>query len=281
MAQRFDVLTKDKNGQPHVDWTSDNAEAYLEELCRRLFGNSEDCLDADGVKIDGAFLISDPMNTTYAHPEKGVGAKELLRFYRLFNKAAQKIKRDVLVNTSTVNPFFEDCVHVNRLGDQSVRSERQARARIASLTSPNILLDSDAVMDADCIKEDYLSAVIYSVPYLYNTDEFMLGNRPDDKTMESLGTLLSLSEKKPMGRPVYISEGNWQWETGGRITAACFDADTAVVFGECGKGYAFSWTGGMRNLPLYGRKLPNDKAAQELCVTLRSGELYEFEFEDE
>ena len=280
MAQRFDVLTKDKNGQSHVDWTADNAEAYLDELCRRLFGSDEDCLDADGVKIDGAFLIADPMNTTYAHPEKGIGAKELLRFYRLFGEAAKKVKDDVLVNTSTVNPFFEDYIHVNRLGDQSVRSERQARARIASLTSPNMLLDSDAVMDADCIKEDYLPAVIYSVPYLYNTDAFMLGERPSDETMRSLGQLLSLTEKKPMGRPVYISDGNWQWESGGRITAACFDADTIVVFGETGSGYVFSWTGGERTIPLYGRKLPTDKTAQELCVALEPGELFEFDFED-
>ena len=83
-----------------------------------------------------------------------------------------------------------------------------------------------------------------------------------------------------MGRPVYISDGNWQWETAGRITAACFDADTVVVFGECDRGYAFSWKGGLRNLPLYGRKLPNDKTAQELCVTLEPGELFEFDFED-
>lgn len=280
LAQRFDVLTKDKHGNSHVDWTSDNAEAYLDELCRRLFGNENDCLDADGVKIDGAFLIQDPMNTTYAHPEKGIGAKELLRFYQLFGKASQKVKADVLVNTSTVNPFFENYIHVNRLGDQSVRSERQARARIASLTSPNMLLDSDAVMDSECIKEDYLAAVVYSVPYLYNTDEFMLGPRPDDRTMRSLGALLSMAGKKPLGRPVYVSDGNWLWESAGRIAAACFDGDTVVVYSEQGKGYAFSWTGGERKLPLYGRKLPANDSVDEFSVVLQPGELLEFDFED-
>ena len=278
LAERFRVLSSEQNRIPHVDWSSEHAEAYIKELCRVLFGNAPDCLDADGVKIDGPFQIPDPMKVSYAHPEKGIGVRELRRFYRMFTSAAQQIKSDVLVNTSTVNPFFENDIHINRLGDQSVRDEREIRARIASLVSPNILLDSDSVMNSEHIKEDYLTATVYSVPYLYNTEDFLLGERPDDATMQALGRLLSLSEKRPMGRPVYESNGNWRWETNGRTTAACFDSHTIIVFSEDGIGYIFSWHSGIQTLPLFGWHLPDSPSSNEITLHLHAGEIHTFTF---
>lgn len=278
LAERFQVLSCDKNNIPHVDWSSDHIEQYITELCRVLFSNESDCLDADGVKIDGPFLISDPMSTSYSHPEKGIGVKELLRFYRMFTSTAQQFKPDALINTSTVNPFFENDIHINRLGDQSVREEREIRARIASLVAPNMLLDSDCVFNSEHIKEDYLVATVYSVPYLYCTEEFAFGERPDDATMQALGRLLSLSEKRPMGHPVYVSNGNWRWETNGHITAACFDAHTIIVFSEDGTGYIFSWRNGTQTLPLFGWQLPDNRSATEITLDLHAGEIHTFSF---
>lgn len=269
----------DNNCSATVDYTHDNIPAYMEEYCRILFGNGSDCLDADGIKLDGPFCVSNPADVgAYAHPEKGIGANELLLYYNLFTQYARKVKPDVLLNTSCANPFFENLTYVHRLGDQSVRSEREDRARITSLISPNTLMDSDAVLNSAYIKEDYLTAVVYAVPYLYFTDEFMIGERPSDETMAALGRLLSLAEKKPWGRPIFESLGNWHWESNGRITAACFDANTVMVFSGEGICYVFSWASGEQTLPLFGWKLPADPAATEITLTLTAGEILTFRY---
>lgn len=273
-AQRYCVL----NSVNSVDWTADNVEAYLRDYCHALLSGDDGCLDADGVKLDGAQLTADPIRFRYANPEKGGGVRELMHFYKLFNKIAQSVKPDALINTSVVNPFFENDIHICRLGDQSVRTEREERARISSLMAPNMLMDSDSVVDSRYIKEDYLAACVYSVPYLYNTDMFNLGERPDDATMRALGRLLSLSDKKPYGRAVFVDYGTWQWETRGRITAACFDYDVILVFSEDGTGYVFSWSSGMRELPLFGWKLAEDPDALQLRIDLTAGEIATFRF---
>ncbi|MBQ1954923.1 MAG: hypothetical protein II350_04195 [Clostridia bacterium] len=256
-----------------LDCTADGIYGYFDEYCRQLFSSEEGCLDADGVKVDGPFLFTDPSSDSYAHPERGIGCFELLNYYRLFTDAAKKFKPDVLINTSTANPFFENDVHICRLGDQSVRQEREARARICSIVSPNMPIDSDGVMDSEFIKEDYLAATVYSVPYLYNTGNFMVGDRPDDETMAALGRLLSLSAKKPWGRPVYVSDGNWLWKTRDKTTAACFDYDTIVVFAEDGLAYVFSWSGGEKTIPTFGHTAEN-------AVTLKliPGEILTFPY---
>ncbi len=273
-AQRYDIL----NSANQIDWTSDNIKAYLNDYCNVLFGSDDGCLDADGVKIDGPQLSTNPTSFKYAHPEHGCGVCELIRFYKLFTNAAQKVKPDVLINSSVVNPFFENEMHICRLGDQSVRSEREDRARISSIMSPNMLMDSDAVTDSELLKEDYLAACVYSVPYLYYTDEFMYGPRPDDKTMKQLGNLLSLSEKKPYGRAIFESQGNWRWETCGKTTAACFDYNTIIVFSEDGTGYVFSWKDGIKRLPLFDWKLVDNPDAAEIEISLTAGEISTFKF---
>lgn len=275
LAQRYDVL----NPREKVDWTSEQIEDYLKEYCHSLFSGDEGCLDADGIKLDGAGLFPDPAKDSYSHPEKGIGLKDALRFYRLFTRTAQIFKADALVNTSVVNPFFENDVHICRLGDQSVRTEREDRARISSIMSPNMLMDSDGIFNSEFIKEDYLAATVYSVPYLYCTAEFLFGERPDDMTMRALGNLLSLSEKKPYGRPVFEGLGNWRWETRGRITAACFDYDTLVVFGDDGVGYLFSWSNGKKTIPLFGWRLKDDPKSETIVANLTAGEISTFAFE--
>ncbi|MBE6938402.1 MAG: hypothetical protein E7460_07635 [Ruminococcaceae bacterium] len=267
LIEKFGV----KKPEGTLDLTADTIEDYFAEYCRLLFSGEEGCLDGDGVKVDGPFLFSDPVCSTYAHPERGVGCHELLNFYRIFTAAAKKIKPDVLINTSTANPFFQDDVHICRLGDQSVREERETRARICSAVAPNVLLDSDGVMDSGLIKEDYLAATVYSVPYLYNTDSFMIGERPSDETMAALGRLLSLSEKKPWGRPVFVSNGNWLWKTRETVTAACFDYDTVIVFSEDRLAYVFSWSGGIKTLPTFGH-LPEES----ITLDLAPGEIFTF-----
>lgn len=269
LMEKFNV----KKADGTLDCTADGICDYFNEYCRLLFSSEKDCLDADGVKVDGPFLFTDPAGGKYAHHERGIGCFELLNFYKLFTSSAQKFKPDVLINTSTANPFFEENVHICRLGDQSVRAEREARARICSIVSPNMPIDSDGVMDSDFIKEDYLAATIYSVPYLYNTGNFMVGDRPSDETMASLGKLLSLSEKKPWGKPVYLSDGNWLWKTRDRVTAACFDYDTVIVFAEDGLAYVFSWSGGNKTLPTF-----DHTEEKTIDLNLPAGDIFTFPY---
>jgi hypothetical protein len=50
--------------------------------------------------------------------------------------------------------------------------------------------------------------------------------------MLSLGALLGLSARKPWGRPVYDSPGNWRLLRGGRVMGRTIGGRTLVFFDE-------------------------------------------------
>ena len=275
IAEKYDMLAKESMpGYPEVkkiDFTSDNAPKYFEELCEKYFGTGEGCLNCDGLKLDFFALFHKPEETSYKNPENGIGMKEMYRFHKLFADAARKVKPDVLINASTCDPRFEDIISMNRLHDiQKVYTEREIRARISALACPTLLIDSDgAIMISDWVKETYISAVLYSTPSLYYVNVFHDSISLSDEDMLSLGTLLRLSEKKQAGTPKFISEGNWRLMRGDETLGASFDGDTVLIFSDDGFAYLFTWREGEHEIPFFG------KAPIEICdeVSFKNGVL--------
>jgi len=288
LAEKYGMLTDESFGDfplvKKIDFTPDSAEDYMRELCERYFGDGDGCLNCDGVKLDFLASLHKPESSGYKNPKNGIGISESYRFHKLFSEAARRVKADVLINSSVCDPRFEGFVSMNRLHDiQKVYSEREIRARVSALGCPNLLIDSDgAIMISDWVKETYISAVVYSTPSLYYIDRFHDSISWSDEEMQSLGALLSLSEKKPKGVPRFISEGNWWLDSDGRVGAACFDGDTVTVFSDCGRAYFFTWREGTVSVPHFGyeaKNLPEGFSldGDMLTASVTPGKIYEYD----
>lgn len=288
-AKRLGMLTDVKpladSVYNNIDYSSDNAEGYIDEMARKFFSSDSDSLGCDGLKLDFLMRCQNPENAEYAHPEKSVGIKQIYEVYKTFEKKARSYKPDVLLNASTCEPRFESVLHMNRLHDiQRVYEERELRARVSSLAAPDMLIDSDgAIMLSDWVCETYINAVLYSTPSLYYTDKFHDGVRPDDAFMNALGRLLNLSSLKQYGRREFISEGNWRLIKDGKVIGATFDADSIIIYAKDGYAYFFSWSDADMAIDGFGYAyfdLPDGWSVKDgkIALSAKSGEVYKFKY---
>ena len=289
LAKKYGMLTEEGLAfSPHtkkIDFTSDNAPAYMAELCEKYFSDAPGCLNADGLKLDFLAALQNPETATYRNPANGLGVKEMYRMQKLMYEAAVKVKPDVLLDASTCDPRFEDIVSMNRLHDiQKVPGEREQRAWISSLACPDLPIDSDgAIMISPWVKSAYISAVLYATPALYYIKEFHDSVTLPDGEMAALGRLLRLSEKKQQGEAVYLSEGNWCLMDGEAVLGASFNGETVMLFGADKTAYLFSWRDGDIAIPFFGRHT----CASGFCVeqdmligTVTAGQVYRLPLED-
>lgn len=279
-----------------IDHTADNAAQYYREVAQVLFGSGEGEYNLDGVKMDYMALHKNPaLYTPYAHPEKGLGMKELKIFFENFYNAAKSVKPDAIVNCSTTEPRFEHLIDQNRLHDTHSGSvEKEMRARVSSLSCPDLLIDSDgALMLSTWAKRHYIGAAIYSIPSNYYTLTY--ADRPmEDSDLPGLGTLLQMATLKPDGNPIMESFGNWKLvDRNGNINGLSIDGHTVVYYPweKSEKGYIFTWQDEIVVLPLNGRKFGKlspdakkyqiDYARDHVIIRLKPGVLYTFESVDE
>lgn len=289
LAVKYDMLAAESlEGWPHtrkIDFTSDNAPAYMAELCEKFFSDAPGCLNADGLKLDFLAALQNPETTaTFRNPANGLGVKEMYRMQKLMYEAAVKVKPDVLLDASTCDPRFEDIVSMNRLHDiQKVPEEREMRARVSSLACPDLPIDSDgAIMISPWVKSAYISAILYATPALYYIKEFHDSIALPAEEMAALGRLLSISEKKQQGEAVFLSQGNWCLMDGESIQGASFNGETVLIFGDDHKAYLFSWKDGDLAVPFFGRRTAAEGFTVEqdmLIGKVRAGQIYEIALE--
>jgi len=258
-----------------IDYTSDNARDFIREVVETLFGSGEGQYDADGIKLDFLGLLRDPAETdTYAHPERGVGVKELLLFYQMFSEEAKKVKRDVILSSTSGDPRFEHCLDFNRMHDVHCGTiEKEMRARLASLGCPGLPIDSDgALMYNSWLKVHYISAAVYSVPSIYYLKKMhdaakrSWGEDPEINDVQKdlgsvekkqLGALLGMARYRPDGNAFMESFGNWVLKDGDRVNAITQRGETVVYYPteKNSTGYIFTWQDEVISIPLHGRKI--------------------------
>lgn len=287
LSEKCGVLTEKCSGglardRYYIDFTHENIEEYLDRISEGFFGNGEGQLDCDGLKMDFLASFMPVKDGVFSHPEKGIGMKGIYNFYRMFDKAARKVKKDVFLDGSSCDPRIDEVLHVNRLHDiQQVYEERELRARVSALAAPGMLIDSDgAIMLSTWVKDTYLSACLYSTPSLYYVKRFHDGRSLSAKEMKALGDLLSLSARKPYGTVSFQSPGNWRLYTGDRITGGTFDSRMIEIYDEDEtKMYFFSWEDGTFKVPVLGEipdVLPDGFKIREgmLSGTAEAGRVY-------
>jgi hypothetical protein len=196
-----------------LDYSVSQAEAYLQEISRKLFGSDPDCLNCDGVKMDFLFLIPQTEQAiSHDNPQMGMGFRMVKRYLELFSRSAKNVKPDVCLNYSACDPRVGHLFDINRLHDTKVTyQEPERRARISSLANPNLLIDSDgAVMFAEWFVPTYIAAAIYSTPCLYYADRLNDGLRMSDKDMKTLGLLFKMCSRRYWGKPEFVDYGAWR-----------------------------------------------------------------------
>jgi len=299
-----------------IDYTSDSAEAFLEHVTSTLFGSGEGQFNADGVKLDFIGNLRDPaLTNTYAHPERGIGIKELLRFYEIFYSKAKAVKPDVLIDSTVGDPRFEHVIDLNRLHDTHCGTiEKEMRAKIALLACPDLPLDSDgALMYNEWLKTHYISAAVYGIPSNYylkcyhdfyqNDSDEEVGLPPSDivpihltsEMKKQFGVLFQMVQHKPDGIPEMEQFGEWILKDGDKINGISQRGETVVYYPTptSSKGYIFTFQDEVICLPLHGRKFSNltppakndfclvDYARDQVILRLKPGALHTFEDQDD
>ncbi len=290
------------------DYTSDNARQFIKEVCEVMFGSDEGQYNADGVKLDFMACPRNPATTnTYSHPERGIGATELMHFYRMFRDEAKKVKPDVIIDATVGDPRFEEFIDFNRMHDTHCGTiEKEIRANLSVLACPDMPIDSDgALMFTSWLKTHYTSAAVYSVPSMYymkkmhdfattEEGEFKYKNsiKSELSTEEKhqMGVLLSMTKYRPDGVPTLESYGNWSLKDGNTVNAISQNGQTVVYYptDKTDTGYIFTWQDETIILPLHGRKFsclePKedckhmliDYARDRVILHLEPGKLYTF-----
>lgn len=243
-----------------IDYTSDNARLFIREIAEKLFGDGDGQYNADGIKLDFMALIRDPAKTqTYAHPERGVGVKELLLFYEMFYEEAKKVKADVIIDSTSGDPRFERFLDFNRMHDTHCGTiEKEIRARIATLGCPDLPIDSDgALMFNSWLRTHYISAALYSVPSNYYLKKYQDEKELSASGKKELGNLFKMVKHRPDGRALMENFGDWILKDGNKVNAITQRGETVVYYptDKNDTGYIFTWQDEVIILPLYGRKI--------------------------
>ena len=291
-----------------IDYTSDNARQFIKEVCEVLFGNGEGQYNADGIKLDFMACLRNPeLTNCYSHPEKGIGATELLHFYKMFHEEAKRVKPDVILDATVGDPRFEKFIDFNRMHDTHCGTiEKEIRANLSLLACPDLPIDSDgALMFTSWLKTHYISAAMYSIPSMYYMKKFHDFAATEDgeykykhsiksemlpEEKQQLGVLLSMVKYRPDGVPTLDTFGNWLIKDGDKVNGISQKGETVVYYptDKNDTGYIFTWQDETIILPLHGRKFSGlepagdcknilvDYARDRVILHLEPGKLYTF-----
>jgi len=179
-----------------ADPTNKGYRAFLRENVGRLLSDGKDGLGADGFKIDQlAFVPSERVlrggaqfGRTFAlerHPRiefagSAWGCELLYDLHKQIYDAAKSAKRDCLVSSSIVHPYFEGVFDMVRLHDTEsvevdVLAAMKARADLSSAVHPDAPIDMDDWVHADYGKWlDYtMQSGRYGVPCVFYAEHFV------------------------------------------------------------------------------------------------------------
>jgi len=129
-----------------MDPTSPEYQRRLEQGIEYMLSASPDCLNADGLKIDGTATIPvDYKIKTYLD----MYGFELQHYYlSVIYKKAKSVKKDALISVYIANPYFRDVCDMVRLGDLYSVYGRPVdtlmeRAEVVKISMKTKLIDTD------------------------------------------------------------------------------------------------------------------------------------------
>ena len=156
------------------DITNPKYEARFREMIRRYFSDAEDCLNADGIKLDG--LLGLPMGPGLKNHENLWGLELQKRYLDILYEAGHKAKKDVCISTFVAHPYLSDTSDMVRLADMyhgrlTTRRAMQHRAEVYGYTMPHTLIDTDGQYEFSYIEnvtELMADQMKLGIPTVYN-----------------------------------------------------------------------------------------------------------------
>lgn len=169
-----ECITKD--GIPlYTDPTNPAYAKRMKKIMEYLLSDKEGCCNADGFKVDFVGYTKEKGLNIF---KNGVYGIELIRKQaEIIYRCAKKAKKDALISSQYVHPYFADIMDMMRIGDYfgaSNRSKENLHTRVGMLnaTLPGILTDTDAPSGTN--RRDALIYFRYSaklgIPSIYGID---------------------------------------------------------------------------------------------------------------
>lgn len=182
--------------------------SFLKDSIRKLLSNAEGCYNADGFKIDqlaytptermpvggehfGRPVVCGKKHPFIRHKGKLWGCEMLYRLQKEIYNAAKNTKKDCLITSSTVHPYFYDTFDMVRLHDTGVISPEtdvlaamKARADLAKAALPFHPIDTDNWVHS--YYDKWLDYTVRSknigVPCIFYAERFVI-IRPEPKVL--------------------------------------------------------------------------------------------------
>ena len=171
----FDECITKNNKALYIDPTNPKYIKRMDNIMQYLLSDKNGCCNADGFKID--FVYFPKEKELEIHKKDVYGIELIKKRAEIIYKAAKKAKKDALISSQHVLPYFDDCMDMMRIGDyfsESNRAKENLYTRVGMLnaTLPNILADTDSPSGAN--RHDSLvyfrHSVKLGIPSIYGID---------------------------------------------------------------------------------------------------------------
>lgn len=175
-----ECITRD--GKPLVcDITNPKYVRRFSEMIRRFFSDAPDCLNADGIKVDGQLSVpTGPRLRSHG----GIWGLELQRLYlKILHEEAKRHKSDVCISTFTLNPLLAEYTDMVRIADMyttrlTAHETMLHRAALYRIAQPQAVIDTDGQLSHYTL-DDYSSELAeqakLGVPSLYAAELVIRG----------------------------------------------------------------------------------------------------------
>ncbi len=166
-----------RKGQPvAADITHPDYVRRFKEMIRRWFSDAPDCLNMDGVKLDGQLSL--PTGADLEN-HSGVWGLELQHLYlKTLYGEAKSHKRDACISVFSLNPYLAEFTDMVRLADMythqpSPVSSMRRRAELFRICQPQAVVDTDGLLHFNALDTYAAEFPLQSevgVPCLYNAE---------------------------------------------------------------------------------------------------------------
>ncbi len=221
------------------DYTKEDVRQYIKEILHYILSNDKECLNADGIKLDYGFLLSNNEPYEYYNPKWGVGDQYRSKVNEFIYQYAHELKPDVYISDITAEPSVAlDIIRLNDDWGESTYSwiERGRKA----ISVKHAIIDTDGyLMFKEKFKKYSMIAPVMGVPNFYCVKDFFGSEPIEPETYR----ILSSSWKVYLNAPVtpdmefYInSEENEYWRkyTNGILkdfySAICINGHCLVTY---------------------------------------------------
>jgi hypothetical protein len=198
------IHTRDGKATDLFDYTHPEVREYIRSRLHHLLSSDPGCLNADGVKVDFMSRVPDPAVSVFYDPSWATGELMNYEVLKLIYQSAKQAKTDALVDSSFMNPLFQEWQDIIRLSDDvsNSRDTYWQRAWAAALNGVRAIDGDDWwAMDSYFVPLT-LAKAAWGIPQIYALEY--------RGAQGSAGPISGVEGIASGGYPVAISQGDYR-----------------------------------------------------------------------